>query len=457
MFGKRKYERKKGTRKSFRRSVRKKGKVLKPAEPAPIVEKPVFNAAGLSLYLWMHIPPIPQKEYDERHSETRRGFTKSLRAKCAEVVGANADVIVPSYLEEGLWSCWSAVWLAILKNGADLPDLFRTFAQRFGDQFTFACHLTSDTDMRIVHASLRDLRDTALNAYLIPFSRKHRVENIFSNVSLKDLVTFVGGLQPASVVLDCSKMPPLSAAGILTLCNIPTLKGLDLSGNRQIDDQLLYTIKTRLVLRESSLQFLIISGCPHVTNDGLFDLLESCGSSNLSYVESDIRLTSLTGFEQLFSKTQNSTNAEVVTGTNWKLVQKEDQLQKVSKYKLGFKYHILLKQLNKVSTTGILWDLKFFPAVLESLEKAAEHSFVSAWKQRYLDAVNKPLEPPFMYIKDENITITPRPVAVEATMDPPIFERAGHAASAKKQGVKRNIKKKRNTISTSVDTFFFGA
>ncbi|OBA19900.1 hypothetical protein METBIDRAFT_12933 [Metschnikowia bicuspidata var. bicuspidata NRRL YB-4993] len=456
MFGKRKYDRKKGVRKSFRRRRRKKGKILKLKEPEPVVEKPVFSASGSSLYLWMHVPPLHQTFVN--NTERRGKFTSSLRERCAEIVGANSDALSPSYLEEAPWSCWQSVWSTILKNGSDLPELFRMFARRFGDQISFSCHASTNTDVNLVHTSLKGLRNSALNACLIPFYKKHRVENVFSNISINDFVTFVSGLDQASIAIDCSKMPPFTTSDILSLCNIPSLRALDLSGNRQVDDQLLYTIKSRLTLRESNLQILVLSGCPYVTEKGLFALLKDCGDSKLSYVEADLRLLLLESFEKLFSRIEDSNDTSIVTGTQWRLVRKDDKFAAASKYKLGLKFHFLLRQSNDLVASKMLWDIKFFSAVVDPLKENVEDNFVPAWKQRYLGAMNRPLTFPFAYMKDIDILVKPcpAPVLVQEIQSPPIFERAGRVGLQDKlKSVKQNTKKPR-TISTNAQAFFFG-
>lgn len=428
MFAKRRVNRKRGTRKPFRLRARRKA-ILAPVTVDPPQAKPTFDALGAPLYAWADVRPAPRAGAGPM-------FTASLKEKCAAIVASQPECLDPDYLEAYPWLCWRLVWLAALKMGTDLPRLFRMFADAFGGEPSYQCHWVVAEG----HSSgTKDgARMAALRQCLVPVHKKHRAENVFSNVALHDFKAFVAGVRHASLVLDCSRMPCYSNEKLLLLATCLGLRGLDLSGNRNIDDQFLYTVAAHL-RQNGGLVALRLCNCPLVTERGLRDLMGPGGPQCLMYIESDLLLPVSLTFTEAFLDSPNPAVPAPVKGTCWKLLSDRDpHLGKVYKYPMAMKLHWLLRNLQPVAEPGLLWDFKFFPETVEASNRA--ELTASAWNTRQLS--HRPLASPYMYLRDPDMktpppssettkpkVLQPRPAepAPKRARKPKVFATSAHA------------------------------
>lgn len=427
MFAKRK-QRRSHARKPFRRRIRRKGVVLRPETPA--VAPPAFDASSPALYLWIHQRPLSLAPASAHR------FTASLKDACASVLAANAESVSPQHLLAAPWACWRPVWREILRRGHDLPEIFRMFAVEFGHHRSFACHGQDAAAADPLHAARRG----ALAQCLIPVHSSHRLENIFSNVSIPDFVSFASRPADAVVVIDVSKMRDLPTLAFLAMCSLPSLRALSLSYNGHIDDQFLYTLGTTLVQKHSNLRILRLAGCVNISNKALHAFLRDTSSTGLALVESEVRLKTPSAFLKLLDPTE----ASPVLGLQWRLLNSDAFATRMAKYLLALKLHYLLRIEN--TPQRMVLDYKFFPQVISSTESYYQHS-LDAWKTRKLGATSSPLHAPYMYMKDDSMKIEVESEDEETQEVSLVFKRAGHAAPAAKP-------KRRKLINANALAFF---
>lgn len=429
MFSKKRYTRKsRTTRRPFKARTRR-ARVLRPAEPAPKHEprpelgKEDLVAAGAAIYPWMHVQPSLK-------TVAIRAPVISLRQTCARVVALNSASLSPSYLDEASWACWLLVWRYITELELDLPALFRMFWRRFGSHSTFFCHSK--------RSSLVSSRFEALRACLTPV-RRHRIENIFSNVSVTDFAAFVSNCS-ASVVVDCSKIT-FSNLQLLSLCNIPTLVALDISGTL-VDDQFLYTLCSCLVEKNVSLSVLRISRCPNVTKKGLLWVLEEA-AHNLAYVETDVSVSPSTAFAQRLDSLKVQ-----IPGTKWELLSESDPTTtNVAKYSLATKVHYLLRNNGLELPELMIWDFKFFPQVISTLDaESITTQYEESWVSRLKQATLRLIYTPYCYMRNHSLEIKFK-VPPKEEKPRELFPRQGYPT------VRKPVKKPR-AIATSVKSFF---
>lgn len=425
MFSKRKYARKRPSRKMFRPRAGKKNRILRPPDP-DLVPNQEFDASGASVYPWTYVVPAPRLP-----SLGGGSRIPSLRQICAKEVGANSDALSSLYLLEASWTCWSLVWRHILQMGRDLPVLFRMFASHFAEKPGFLCH----------SGDVPDSRSKALETCLIPV-RSHRVENVFSNISVWDFVSFVSSLC-ASVVVDCSKVLPFSAQQLLTLSNITTLVALDLSANVLVDDQFLYTLRSNMVEKKSKLKVLRICSCPNVTKKGVLSLFEEQDDFSLTYVESDVSVVSGSRFGDRLVDSKSKT---VIPGTKWTLLnESEKQTVRLAKYPLAMKTHYLLRNTSISDLVSeLIWDFKFFPGVITN---TLDSQFEDAWNQRLKIASRRLTYAPHCYMKDPDSKIQPRIIEAAQEDAAVYFPRQGTT-------VKKQPPRKPKMVATDANSFF---
>lgn len=406
MFSKRRYNRKKGTRRHVRRPS-KKNRILRPPTVINTVEKPTFDASGCLVYLWQYIAP----KIAASSSVGLKNVT-SLRQLCAYQVALNAEALSSEYLQLAPWSCWEHVWKNILAMGKDSPDIFRMFAKEFGKQPSFWCH---EMTLGLNHLDA-DPRAQALEWALIPGSKKHRMENVFSNVSVSDVVAFVAKLD-CSVVVECSNVDNFTAPQLISLACLPNLVALDLSGNNLVDDQFLYTLRLCLTSKDLKLKILRISSCENVTKRGVASLLAADILSPLCYVESDINMITTSTFVQKFLDTPAIADHDPVPNTKWKLLNEAVQTTlQVAHYSLPYKLQYLLRNSDLVDIPSMIWDIKFFSETIDILNsKSAAESYQESWAKRLRSAKMRSAYVPYCYLKDPDQVIVP-----EVKSKPPV-------------------------------------
>lgn len=447
MFAKRRYNRKKGTRKPFRRRVRKRARILRPVRTDtssdPVPPKPTFDASGSSVYLWQYV--APQMGTKPKQTLDR---LPSLRQLCAVQVAHNCEGLSLEYLQEAPWTCWQPVWENILKLRKDSPDLFRMFALQFGMRPSFRCHASTFAPKS--SAGL-DMREQALELALIPAHRKHRIDNVFSNVSLADLGSFVAKL-PCLVVATCSKLKAFSAPQLISVFSIANLSALDLSGNDLVDDQLIYTLRLCLVSKKLGLKILRVSGCSNLTKRGVASLFKDDPDLHLCYVETDIDMISGSTFAQKFLDEPQSVQPTPVLGTKWKLLSENDPATaEVSHYSLAYKVQYYLRNSDLIPPPSMIWDLKFFPEAMDlSDSKSASELYQESWSERLRSARMKSVFVPYCYLKDPNQKVVTQ---VEAKPKP-MMEPSGPFTRQGATTTKRSVMRKPKIIAADANLFF---
>lgn len=425
MFAKRRYNRKKGTRKPYRRKLLKRRRILRPAKEdansEQIIQRPAFDASGSSIYLWQYVKPLR-----DTNSSTASQKLSSLRQLCAVQVAHNCEGLSVEYLKEALWSCWQPVWENILKLGKDSPDVFRMFAMHFGDQSSFRCHFSSFISQLSAGLSTRD---QALDTSLIPGWRNHRMDNVFSNVSLGDMATFIGKLR-CCVVAACSNLHTFSSPQLISVASMANIVALDLSRNDVVDDQFVYTLRLCIASRNLSLKILKITGCSNLTRRGLETLLEQ--ESPLCYVETDLNVITDSSFAE---KIQDPSNLHTpVPGTKWKLLsESEKSTSQVAHFSLAYKVHHFLRNSDMLEKPNLIWDLQIFPQAVDISDPQSSSTLHSeSWSKRLRAARMKSVIVPYCYLKDPNQKIVPKKEAKPVLESLGPFTRQGSTATPKK-------------------------
>lgn len=425
MFVKRRYNRKKGTRKPFRRKLLNRRRILRPAKEdaksEQVTQTPTFDASGSSIYLWQCVQPTR----DTKSTEPEKKLT-SLRQLCAVQVAQNCEGLSVEYLKEAPWSCWQHVWENILRLGKDSPDVFRMFAVHFGDRSSFRCHFSNFISQ--LSAGL-GTRDKALDTALIPGWKKHRMDNVFSNVSLGDLATFIGKLH-CCVVATCSNLHAFSSPQLISVASMANLVALDLSRNDVVDDQFVYTLRLCIASRNLNLRILKLSGCSNLTRRGLETLFEQ--DLSLCYVESDLNMITDSSFAE---KIQDPDNLHTpVPGTKWKLLSESDQTtSQVAQYSLAYKVHHFLRNSELFEMPNLIWDLQFFPQAVDiSNAQSCSHLHTESWSKRLRAARMKSVMVPYCYLKDPNQKIVPKRKAKPVLENLGPFTRQGSIATPRK-------------------------
>lgn len=447
MFAKKKYVRKRPDRKHVRRRAGRKSRILRPHFEPQVPEKPTFNASGCSPYLWMNIRSGVTGLCKQPNSENPSNPVKSLRLICAKTVASNVECLHSSYFCEASWTCWKLVWEEALKQGTDLPQLFRLFTDTFGLERNFSCHPPIHGTIERVHGSTADLKRSALLASSIPNHPRHRIENVFSNISIPDFVLFVGSSNNCAVVINCAKIALYSTPTLLSLCKTPTVSAIDISYNSVVDDQFLHTLNACLVTGTSSLKLLRVCGCPAVTVKGILNLLEARQNSSLVYVETDVSLPRLSMFSSRFLHLPDYKEDPPILGTRWRMVNEEhSEMAFIAKHSLATKLHYFLRLKKLFNSSNVIWDFKFFNEVADQSMNIEDFNEI-VWLDRLHTAVRKKITLPHMYFKDPTLQVVPRIVR---------DERPSEMKSIDRSKAESSTTRKPKFVKTNADSFFFG-
>lgn len=388
MFNRRRYNRKPGRRKAFRPRIRRKGVILRPTDepPPPKIE---FDASGAVPYLWQY---WPQAEPEKAVQEYKK--LPSLRYICSRVLAENADALEPSYLTTCSWtSCWKHVWRVICQLNLDLPHVFRMFAKHFGSNYDFKCH----------HVDLREEERSKAIMSLLLSTRRHRIDNVFSNISYNEFVCFVSGVD-AHVILDCSSMKPMRKEQVLNLCKAPNLAGLDISSNEWVDDQFLYTLGRAISSKNSSkMKLLRIVNCLNITQDGLRRFLQDTLTS-LTFLSTDIMASK----ESNFADRLNGATETPIGGTQWRLLHSGYyNFDRLVRYKLIAMALYLLRNsdLVNIPSNSLIWDIRLFPDMIDSRNPMELYrKLKGSWAKRESSSVGRN---PYLYIRSETSAKAP--------------------------------------------------
>ncbi|ODV80279.1 uncharacterized protein CANTADRAFT_5927 [Suhomyces tanzawaensis NRRL Y-17324] len=334
---------------------RKVWRVSKPLHPRSLDEGSTRIGSGVhndfvtkSTYGWTTTLPLCEHNYE---TLPRNGTVPRLKRLCAETLAKNVEHLERDYLEFAPWTCWSLVWECVLRQGNDSFRAHQVFSSRFGRLGQFRAHWVArhqssmgELTTLAPRTQLQCLRSEAIRALQPPHARNYRLENLFSNVLVADVVRRLNfSLERPLVVLDISAAAnTISKDEYYLLLNIPGLVALDLSGSLVVDDSFLGNLATSILVdgKLAKLAVLRLKGCRNVSARAVHNLLLRCSDAfcSLKYIESEVPIP--TTKHELSGKFY-------VNGTKWQLVNKsEPGLQVLSRLPLGLKTHTLYRYLN---------------------------------------------------------------------------------------------------------------
>lgn len=207
---------------------------------------------------------------------------RSLRHLSAETIASQASKLSPELLATLPWSIWKIVWTMILATNTDSIQVYTLFLKNFGHLPDFKSH----------KAHIVDVRDETIAFTQIPQNRLHRVESLFSNILISEMIHNLAELK-SFVIWDMSqqqsKMPKEE---YFLIFNIPNLICVDLS-NHDVDDVFLQHLgfcignSTKL----NQLRMIKLSNTK-VTPTGAMKFLDAIlfQSCKLSYIQLDFKL-----------------------------------------------------------------------------------------------------------------------------------------------------------------------
>ncbi|EGW33909.1 uncharacterized protein SPAPADRAFT_65114 [Spathaspora passalidarum NRRL Y-27907] len=204
----------------------------------------------------------------------------SLRQICSVELANNASMLTQAHLQTAPWSVWKRVWHEILQTGNDSIVVYQEFSSVFGKELDFKCHENNTSDT---------VKDTMIDMYRIPNARKHRIETVFANVYLTDIVTFIASFKYVPYVMLDLSMTKLNNDVLFSVFHIQKLMCIDLS-NSNIDDNYLIQLGNAVSQGKlANLTILKVNRCMNVTVSGIKSLFEKTEGS-LACIETDISL-----------------------------------------------------------------------------------------------------------------------------------------------------------------------
>lgn len=335
-----------------------------------------------TLYRWDLIEPESRNE-PQRSS----GMVPLLTRICADTVAQNVSQLHPSYLDSS-WTVWKHVWLCILERKLDSPAVFGMFVRQFGKEPTFRCHRSDTSSTRL----------TALQGSLIPSNSKvlHRMENIFSNVSLKDFAHYVSH-NLLGLALDMSSRLSRTM-DIHLILHFKTLTALDLS-YLDMDDLFLKSLSIALDDKLHQLRVLVLHKCPRMSSQAISQLMQ-LPTNSLDYIECNHRLVEGSEFASHLSVTPTN-NPLYVEHTNWKYI----GTNILSRLPLGLKTYALHNRHAVPLSTRILYDVMVYDEEYQSPDQMPY-----TWKERIIRRNQNPNI--ISYIRDRLHHVNPPTPAV---------------------------------------------
>ncbi|ODQ61251.1 hypothetical protein WICANDRAFT_77893 [Wickerhamomyces anomalus NRRL Y-366-8] len=269
------YNRGKSWRDKFLKSKKQKEK-KKDNKPIFVTEDDLFKRIGSGndysterFYDWniMLSNHILDKEYEEPKM-------RSLKDLCAMQIAEHHDLINHELLKNGNWSIWAPVWKYIVRWRRDNFKTFQTFADAFHRSSEFACHgnVRSYPSSRFKTLLSNTAQDT----------KRHRVERLFSNIKLTNLISNLNNSWfPHLTVLEISK--DLQDDELLELTNLTNLTALKITQTNGMKDTIVNSWCSALKSQKwTRLQVLCL---PRVSESSLIKLQRQVMNSRLLYIE----------------------------------------------------------------------------------------------------------------------------------------------------------------------------
>ncbi|KAI5970679.1 hypothetical protein CANMA_000270 [Candida margitis] len=227
-------------------------------------------------YPWTRVTP------NRLQHSTKPKTLRTLRQICAATIALQSSKITPDLLRTLPWSIWKVVWTMILGINTDSIQVYTLFLKHFGHFSDFKSH----------KAHIMNARDETIAFTQIPQNRLHRIETVFSNIVISDMIEEMLKLK-TFVILDMSHIPKLvNYEEYFSIFNIPYLVCLDLS-NHDIDDTFLQHLSS-CISGGSKLTRLILIKLVNtkVTHRGLLKFLDTVSfhSCKLDYIQVDFEI-----------------------------------------------------------------------------------------------------------------------------------------------------------------------
>lgn len=316
------------------------------------------DSSSTTTYPWIRLAPLLR--YNVANSPRSGKGVPSLKLICSRKIAENADSLESSYLDTASWMVWRQVWEEILLLRNDSPRVFNIFAGKFFLLDGFKCHkLSLPLDVNGKSSKWEKVlkaRNEGISSVIIPRARNHRVENLFSNINVLEIVKFIHKLSYRPwVLLDVSLMTQkYGREDHLKLFSITDLVALDLSNSQIVDDLFLYNMSVSITKdgKLSKLTILKLNNCPNVTSKGLQYLIclanDPDARCSLSYIESDVKISS----PNFAAKLQNikSEQPYFIDGTRWFVLEDDQESKTLKKLPLALKLHCLYKHYSSKIT-----------------------------------------------------------------------------------------------------------
>lgn len=327
------------------------------------------DSSSSTTYPWTRLAPL--LDYNLIEVPRSRKGIPSLKLICSKKIAENADSLESSFLDTASWMVWRTVWEEILSLNNDSPRVFNLFAGKFFLLDGFKCHkLSLPLDVNLGSSKWQKLlkaRNEGISSVIIPRTGNHRIENLFSNINVLEIVKFIHRLSYRPwVLLDVSLMTQkYDREDHLKLFNITNLIALDLSNSQIVDDLFLYNMSVSISKdgKLSKLTILKINNCPKVTSKGLQYLLclsnDADARCSLSYIESDVKISS----SNFATKLQNikSELPDFIDGTRWFVLDDDSESKSIRKLPLALKLHCLYKHYsNRITKDPIVTDFPLY-------------------------------------------------------------------------------------------------
>ncbi|KAG5420359.1 hypothetical protein I9W82_002240 [Candida metapsilosis] len=206
---------------------------------------------------------------------------KSLRHICAETIASQASKITSDLLRTLPWSIWKIVWTMILATNQDSIQVY----------ILFLCHFGHLPDFKSHKAHIMNVRDETVAFTQIAKNRLHRIETLFSNIAISDMVQELL-MSKSYVILDISHQPVMNKEEYFSILNVPNLICLDLS-NQDINDTFLQLLGSCISTTTKLNQLVMIKLVnTKVTPQAVLKFLNaiSLPSCKLTYIEIDLEM-----------------------------------------------------------------------------------------------------------------------------------------------------------------------
>lgn len=242
---------------------------------------------------------------------------RSLKDLCAMKITDHHELITHELLKIGNWSIWEPVWRYIVRWRRDNFKTFQTFADTFHTNPGFTCH----DDLKGIPSARRKtlLYNTAKD------TKRHRVERLFSNIKLGNLITILSNSSFDNLtILEVSS--GLQHLELLELTNLTNLTALKIAQKDELKDIVINSWCS--ALKSNKWTKLQILSLPRISESSVIKLQKQTRISRLLYIEIN------TGTSR-FSTSKEWSSVDM---TNWELVTDKA----ITEQPLALKLHGLL-------------------------------------------------------------------------------------------------------------------